>query len=488
VTTANSLLTTEEMYQADRLAEASGIDSLDLMENAGRAIFEAIVDRYEQGLVAVLCGPGNNGGDGFVVARLLQDAGWPVTLGLLGDKSLLKGDAATNAERWTGEIKPLAAEMLDEAAIIVDAIFGAGLSRDLSPEFISLVDAINASDAPCVAVDVPTGIQGTTGQMMGSAVRANASITFFRKKPGHLLLPGRIHCGDVICADIGIPDGVLDDIQPLTQENTPANWLPLYPWPQLDAHKYSRGHAVVVSGGVSQGGAARLAARGALRVGAGLVTVASPPGAVLAHAVKLDAIMVRSFEDLSDLLEDSRKNALVIGPGNGIGEKTRNNTLIALQAGRPCVLDADALSSFADNAEALFEVIDNQSVLTPHDGEFARLFPSIASDDSLSKLEKARAAARLSGTNIVLKGADTVIASPDNRASINANAPPTLATAGSGDVLAGIICGLLAQHMPAFEAACAGVWLHGEAGRAFGAGLIAEDIPEALPFVLRKLQ
>ena len=488
MTTANSLLTTEEMYQADRLAEASGIDSIDLMENAGCAIFEAIVDRYEQGLVAVFCGPGNNGGDGFVVARLLQDAGWPVTLGLLGDQSLLKGDAATNAERWTGEIKPLAAEMLDEAAIIVDAIFGAGLSRDLSPEFISLVDAINASDAPCVAVDVPTGIQGTTGQMMGSAVRANASITFFRKKPGHLLLPGRIHCGDVICADIGIPDGVLDDIQPLTQENTPANWLPLYPWPQLDAHKYSRGHAVVVSGGVSQGGAARLAARGALRVGAGLVTVASPPGAVLAHAVKLDAIMVRSFEDLSDLLEDSRKNALVIGPGNGIGDKTRDNTLIALQAGRPCVLDADALSSFADNSEALFEVIDNQSILTPHDGEFARLFPSIASDDSLSKLEKARAAARLSGTNIVLKGADTVIASPDNRASINTNAPPTLATAGSGDVLAGIICGLLAQHMPAFEAACAGVWLHGEAGRAFGAGLISEDIPEALPFVLRKLQ
>jgi hydroxyethylthiazole kinase-like uncharacterized protein yjeF len=406
----------------------------------------------------------------------------------LGKKFALKGDAATNAERWAGEIKPLAVEMLDEAAIIVDAMFGAGLSRDLSPEIISLVDAINASDAPCVAVDVPTGIQGTTGQMMGSAVRANASITFFRKKPGHLLLPGRIHCGDIVCADIGVPEGVLDDIQPLTQENTPANWLPLYPWPQIDAHKYSRGHAVVVSGGVSQGGAARLAARGALRVGAGLVTVASPPGAVLAHAVKLDAIMVRSFEDLSDLLEDSRKNALVIGPGNGIGEKTRDNTLIAIKAGRPCVLDADALSSFADDSEALFEVLDNQSVLTPHDGEFARLFPSIAIDDSLSKLEKARAAARLSGTNIVLKGADTVIASPDNRASINTNAPPTLATAGSGDVLAGIICGLLAQHMPAFEAACAGVWLHGEAGRAFGVGLIAEDIPEALPFVLRKLQ
>ncbi len=476
------------MYQADRLAEASGIDSLDLMENAGRAIFEAIVDRYEQGLAVVLCGPGNNGGDGFVVARQLRDAGWPVTLGLLGKKSALKGDAATQAERWQGEITPLSAVILEGASIIVDAIFGAGLARNLSPEIISLVDAINASDAPCVAVDVPTGIQGTTGQVMGSAVRANASITFFRKKPGHLLLPGRVHCGDIVCADIGIPDSVLDDIQPLTQENTPANWLPLYPWPQVDAHKYSRGHAVVVSGGVSQGGAARLAARGALRVGAGLVTVASPPGAVLAHAVKLDAIMVRSFEDLDDLLEDSRKNALVIGPGNGIGEKTRDNTLIALQAGRPCVLDADALSSFADNSEALFDVLDNKSVLTPHDGEFARLFPSIASDDSLSKLEKARAAARLSGTNIVLKGADTVIASPDSRASINTNAPPTLATAGSGDVLAGIICGLLAQHMPAFEAACAGVWLHGEAGRAFGAGLIAEDIPEALPFVLRKLQ
>jgi len=482
------LLTTEEMYQADALAEAAGIDSLVLMEEAGKAIADTIIDRYPQGPVSVLCGPGYNGGDGFVVARLLSEAGWPVTLGLLGDKSKLKGDAATNADKWTGDILPLSPDLVDGASVIVDAMFGAGLSRAMSPEVISVVEAINASGAPCVAVDVASGVQGTTGQILGAAVQADISVTFFRKKPGHLLLPGRIHCGEIICADIGIPDSVLDDIQPQQCENIPANWLPLYPWPKIDAHKYSRGHAVVVSGGVAQGGAARLAARGALRAGTGLVTVASPPGAVLAHASKLDAVMVRGFDNLQELLDDERKNALVIGPGNGIGEPCRRNTLAALGAGRSCVLDADALSSFKDDPDALFEALDDHSVLTPHDGEFQRLFPDLAKDTTASKLEKARSAAVRSGAIIVLKGADTVIASPDGRAAINSNAPPTLATAGSGDVLAGIICGLLAQQMPAFEAACAGVWLHGEAGRAFGVGLIAEDIPEALPFVLRKLQ
>jgi hydroxyethylthiazole kinase-like uncharacterized protein yjeF len=488
INSSSALLTTEEMYRADALAEAAGIDSLELMEAAGQAIADTIADRYPQGPVTILCGPGYNGGDGFVVARLLADDGWPVTLGLLGDPLKLKGDAATNCRRWIGDILPLSTDLIDGATVIVDALFGAGLSRKLSPEMTELADAINAAGAPCLAVDVASGVQGTTGAVLGTAVRADASVTFFRKKPGHLLLPGRVHCGEVICADIGIPASVLDEIQPSQHENVPPNWLPVFPWPQIEAHKYSRGHVLVVSGGVSQGGAARLAARGALRAGAGLVTVASPPGAVLSHAAKLDAVMVRRFEDLDDLLEDDRKNALVIGPGNGIGEHTRINTLAALQAGRSCVLDADALSSFADDPDALWDALDDQSVLTPHDGEFRRLFPDLAGEDAGSKLDKARAAALRSGSIIVLKGADTVIASPDGQAAINCNAPPTLATAGSGDVLAGIICGLLAQHMPTFEAACAGVWLHGEAGRAFGAGLIAEDIPEALPFVLRKLQ
>jgi ADP-dependent NAD(P)H-hydrate dehydratase / NAD(P)H-hydrate epimerase len=490
-TGALALLTADEMYMADKLAIEGGISGVDLMENAGHAIVREMVSRLEPGPVAVLCGPGNNGGDGFVVARILSEAGWPTRLALLGDKSSLTGDAAHAANAWTKETEPLSADILQGAHHIVDALFGAGLSRPLSPEVATIVEAINASPATCVSVDVPTGIQGTTGQKTGAAVEAVFSVTFFRKKPGHVLMPGRAFCGEVITADIGIPATVLDQIQPQQWENAPDLWLQHYPWAQVDAHKYARGHTVVVSGGVAQGGAARLAARGALRAGAGLVTIAAPPGAVMVHASQLNAIMVSGFEDLDEVLSDGRKNVFVLGPGNGIGENTRTHILKALKAKRNCVLDADGLTSFQEAPEALFEALQPSCVLTPHDGEFARLFPDIVAANetsSIGRLNMAREAAARAGAIILLKGPDSVIAAPDGRAAINTNAPPTLATAGSGDVLAGIIGGLLAQHMPAFEATCAGVWLHGEAARAFGAGLIAEDIPEALPFVLRKLK
>jgi hydroxyethylthiazole kinase-like uncharacterized protein yjeF len=330
---------------------------------------------------------------------------------------------------------------------------------------------------------------------MGAAVKAGHTVTFFRRKPGHLLLPGRMHCGTVECADIGVPASVLDRVRPQTFANELPLWSAHFPVPQPDAHKYARGHGAVVSGGVSTTGAARLAACGALRAGAGLVTIASPREALAVNAASSLAIMVRPVDgedELRAFLADTRRNAVVLGPGGGTGEPMRRQVFAALKSEAAVVLDADALTSFAECPDALFEAIRARGgkpvLLTPHAGEFTRLFSGIADDPQLhSKLERARAGAARSGAVILLKGADTVVATSDGRASIAANAPAYLATAGAGDVLAGMVAGLLAQHMPPFEAASAAVWLHGEAGQAFGPGLIAEDLPETLPGIYRGL-
>jgi hydroxyethylthiazole kinase-like uncharacterized protein yjeF len=373
---------------------------------------------------------------------------------------------------------------------VVDALFGAGLARPIEGKVAALIESVNASGIPVVAVDVPSGIDGTTGEVRGVAVDAVATVTFFRLKPGHLLLPGRAHCGEIVRAEIGIPAGVLAEIGPNTFANAPGLWLAQFPWPREESHKYARGHAVVVSGPVYSTGAARLAARGALRVGAGLVTVASPRDALEVNAAQLTAIMVREADDargLLSLLADKRKNAVLIGPGVGVGERTRDLVFAALGSEAAIVLDADAITSFSEDGESLFAKILSRKapvVLTPHDGEFARLFGDLVAKP---KLERARAAAARSGAIIVLKGADTVVAAPGGTASINATTSPWLATAGTGDVLGGIVLGLLAQRMPAFLAASAAVWLHGAAAKEFGPGLIAEDLSETLPRVLRGL-
>jgi len=486
------LLTAEEMGRADRLAIEGGVPGATLMENAGRAVADEVVRRFpDQEAVVVLCGPGNNGGDGFVAARHLKERGYKVRLGFDGDEAHLPEDAAFMAKRFAGAHEPLRSEVLAGADVVVDALFGAGLARPIERKLAAFVESLNASGLPVVAVDVPSGVDGTTGEVRGVAVRAAATVTFFRLKPGHLLLPGRIHCGEVSLVDIGIPESVLAAIRPKTFANEPALWRAAFPWPQDEGHKYARGHAVVVSGPVYSTGAARLAARGALRVGAGLVTLASPRDALQVNAAQLTAIMVREADDargLKSLLADQRKNAVLIGPGVGAGERTREMVLAALGSNAAVVLDADALTTFAGDPSALFAAIasrDAPVVLTPHDGEFARLFGDVA---SLPKLERARKAASRSGAIVALKGADTVVAAPDGAASINATTSPWLATAGTGDVLAGMILGLLAQGMPGFEAANAAVWLHGAAARDFGPGLIAEDVPEMLPKVLRGLR
>ncbi|MCZ6523136.1 MAG: NAD(P)H-hydrate dehydratase [Alphaproteobacteria bacterium] len=487
----NLLLTVEEMSRADRAAVAAGVAGEVLMENAGAGVAREIIARWEPGRAAVLCGPGNNGGDGFVVARHLAEAGWEVRLGLMGAIERLAGDAALMAGRWQGEVLGLGSALLEGCDLVVDALFGAGLARALEGEVRTLVEAVNAAAAPAVAIDVPSGVDGDSGEVLGAAIEAALTVTFFRRKPGHLLLPGRGLAGEVVVVDIGIPEAALAEVAPKQHENGPELWLAHYPWPRPEGHKYSRGHAVVVSGGAESTGAARLGARAALRVGAGLVTVASPPDALAINASQLTAVMTRAFAGtagLGELLGDPRKNAVLLGPGNGVEPETRDNVLAALGLDKACVLDADALTVFADDPGALFSALRAPSLLTPHDGEFARLFPELVGLGAGGKLARARGAAESSGAVVLLKGPDTVIAAPDGRAAINSNAPPELATAGSGDVLGGLALGLMAQGLAPFEAGCAAAWLHGAAAAEVGPGLIAEDLAEVLPAVLRALK
>jgi hydroxyethylthiazole kinase-like uncharacterized protein yjeF len=494
----HELLTTAATRQADASAIAAGIPSQELMERAGRAVADhAASHRRSGGRILVACGPGNNGGDGFVAARVLAEEGCDVEVYLLGRREALKGDAAWAASEWRGEVRPLADLRPDASCRVIDALFGAGLSRDLDGEAAAAVERINASGATVIAADIPSGIDGDTGAVRGIAIAADETVTFARRKPGHLLLPGRVHCGRVTVADIGISDEIIAALASPYAANASGLWLPAYPRPATSGHKYGRGHAVVVSGGMSTTGAARLSARAALRAGAGLVTVASPPDALLVNAAHLTAIMVRSVDGadgLKTLLADERLNAVVIGPGAGRGEATRAKIAVAMQAGPALVIDADGLTSFAGDGgdlaqlTALIAANAGPVVLTPHEGEFARLFNGVEEVlDQPSKLLRAAAAARKTGAIVVLKGADTVIASPDGRAVLNENGTPWLATAGTGDVLAGLIGGLLAQGMPGREAAAAAVWLHGAAAMAFGPGLIAEDLPDVLPRVWQRV-
>jgi ADP-dependent NAD(P)H-hydrate dehydratase / NAD(P)H-hydrate epimerase len=489
------VLTTAEMERADRLTIGAGTPGFALMMSAGQAVAEAAMELVEEGPIVVVAGRGNNGGDGFVAAAELAARGREVSVILLCERDSLQGDAASAARGWKHPVLPFNPQAIGKPALIIDALFGAGLNRPVKGDPYEMIEAINANGAPVLSVDLPSGINGTSGVVMGVAIRASETVTFFRKKPAHLLLPGRIHCGVVRVADIGIDAHVLDEIAPRTFENLPQLWHGAFPVPRIDGHKYARGHAIVVSGDLAATGAARMSARGALRAGAGLVTLASPRDALAVNAAALTAVMVQATDtvvEFAELLNDKRLNACVIGPGAGIGERTCDFVLTALSAKRHLVLDADALTSFAGAPDRLFEAIksepDPQVVLTPHEGEFPRLFSDISNKHPLrSKLERVRAAAERSGAVVLLKGPDTVVASPDGRAAIAANAPPWLATAGAGDVLAGIIAGLLAQGAPAFEAACIGVWMHGEAGREAGPGLIAEDLSETLPAVFRRL-
>lgn len=478
-----AVLTVRQMAEADRLSVVAGVSSFELMANAGAAVAHEIERRWTPRPVVVLCGPGNNGGDGFVTAHVLAEAGWPVRVAMPGSRFSLKGEARQHAQRWEGDVEALSPAVLEGAELIVDALFGAGLSRPLEGPSLATLAAAGAGRVPIIAVDTPSGVMGDTGEALGAA-QAVLTVTFLCKKPGHLLLPGRDLCGEVVVVDIGTPKAVIDSLAPNIFENSPALWLANLPGVKASHDKHSRGHALIF-GGYPMTGAARMAARAAARVGAGLTTLAVPEIALAIYATALDSIMVRPWvtpEDFGYLLNGSRFSAWLIGPGAGVDQATFGHVLAMLASGRPTVIDADAISAFEDEPGVLDRAIHGPCVLTPHEGEFRRVF-DLAGD----KLTRTRAAALRCGAVVVLKGSDTVIAAPDGRAVINANAPSTLATAGSGDVLSGIILGLLAQGMSAFASAAAGVWLHGEAAAEFGPGLLAEDLPDLLPGVLRRL-
>jgi hydroxyethylthiazole kinase-like uncharacterized protein yjeF len=505
------ILTTQEMARADSLTIAGGVPGMRLMENAAAAIAAAvnqILQKSSGRRVLVLCGPGNNGGDGYVAARLLRGSRIKVRVAALTPREMLRGDALAAATAWTGPVECAETCALQGVDLVIDALFGTGLARDIEGPAAALITRLNRwrreSKQYVVSVDIPSGIDGSTGAVRGVAVEADATVTFFRLKSGHVLLPGRLHCGHLTCAHIGIRADVLEHIAPSAFVNAPGFWLKRLPFPRVDGHKYARGHAVVVSGGASFTGAARLAAQAALRAGAGLATLASPKDAMAINAGALTSVMLREAEGvvgLTALLSDARKNAVALGPGLGVGEATRALVEAALAApvaasappARAFVLDADALTSFEGDAERLWRAIraaPGPVALTPHAGEFARLFGAeggASVSTPPSKLDRACAAARESGAILLYKGPDTVVAAPDGRATILAYASPWLATAGSGDVLTGIIAGLLAQGMEAFAAASAAAWMHARAAAIFGPGLIADDIVATLPAVWREL-
>ncbi len=478
---AQAVLTCAEMGAADAAAVAAGTAGIVLMENACAAVTRAIRARWAPRPTLMLCGPGNNGGDGFGVAIELARYGWPVTLALWGEPDSLCGDAAIMAGRWQGPIVKASPACLAGHGLVVDALFGAGLSRDLNGLPLVLAEALAAGRHDVVAIDVPSGLDGDTGKIRGAAAPAALTVTFFRPKPGHLLSPGRGLCGELVVADIGIPPSVLDDIAPVTALNAPRLWQARLPRPTQEGHKYHRGHALIV-GGETTTGAARLAACSALVVGAGLVTVVAPGGSFPVYAAALESVMV-SDDDFAEVLADTRKNAVLVGPGNGVGAATREKAMLALTAGRRVVLDADALTSFADDRDTLFAATAAcPSVLTPHDGEFSRLF-----DATGDRLARARAGAAESRTVMALKGPETVIAAPDGHAVIECGSPANLATAGTGDVLAGLITGLTAAGATPFDAACMAAWIHATAASYAGVGLVSEALPRHVASVLAAL-
>ncbi len=488
-----ALLTPEQMDVADKLSVKANVSSLMLMENAGRAVAEIVADSVKDasqllGPIVIIAGPGNNGGDGFVAARYLETWGYPVQLYNISDSTELSGDAKVMADRWQGEMLPATPECIKGASVIIDAMFGTGIARPLGGLAAQMVDASNrATSALKVAIDLPSGLCGATGQIDGACFQADLTVTFFALKPGHLLIPGRYYCGGldhIHLVDIGIAEDVLSDIMPKTAINTPELWQGYYSQPSPVGHKYDRGHVLVLGGKEPTLGASRLTALSALRSGAGLVTLAAHSDSYNIQATALTDVMVKRFDSgfgFLGIVEDPRMKVIAIGPGAGIGEKTAETVLGVLSKGRVCVVDADAISSFGGRVD-LLKGHKGTLIMTPHEGEFARILPDLAKD--MSRIEGAKAAAELLNAVVVLKGPDTIIASPHGHAVINVNAPAWLSVAGTGDVLSGIIASMVAQGMPPFEAACAGVWFHSSAATDAGKGLIASDLIESLRTVM----
>jgi hydroxyethylthiazole kinase-like uncharacterized protein yjeF len=496
-----TILTCDEVRACERRAVDGGVPMDALMRAAGEACAEVLHARFPDGRVVVLAGPGNNGGDAFVAARRLAELGRHVVLHEMAPGGLRTAEGAAAAKDWSGAHAPLEDMRLAPGDVVLDGLFGAGLTRPLSGEAAFAVEQVNAAGVDVVAIDVPSGVSGDTGAVGGVAIRADVTVTFGAKKPAHVLQPAASLCGDVVVTEIGFGDFVDEVGGGRLLENAPDLWAHRLKWPEVNAHKHARGRLAVVSGGVANTGAARLAAQAGLRVGAGVVTLMCPPSALMVVASSVTAVMTASFADAASLeTQTDRAGAVVIGPAAGVTPATRANVEALLRAGRGAVLDADALSVFADDARSLAVLTvegemmrENEGlpkgpfvVMTPHAGEFERLRPGLLAT-SPSRITAAINTAAMTGCVVLLKGADTVIASPDGRAVVNTHSTPFLATAGTGDVLAGIIGGLMAQGLDAFDAACAGAWMHGDAARRAGPGMTAEDLDGALRQVIAAL-
>jgi hydroxyethylthiazole kinase-like uncharacterized protein yjeF len=476
----SAILTCEEVRAAERMAVQAGIPLWGLMQKAGQACADVLHAEFPEGRVVVLAGPGNNGGDAFVAAQRLRDLGrnvWVFDLAPKGERSL-EGQNALAA--LSGARQPLEDLRLAPDDIVLDGLFGAGLSRPLTGEAAFAIEQVNASGARVVAIDVPSGVSGDAGAVAGPAVRADVTVTFCCKKAAHVLQPAAELCGEVVPAEIGFGRFVEAAGDGTLHENGPALWDSKLRWPEASSHKHRRGRLAVVTGPIASTGAARLAAQAGLRAGAGQVTLLCPPAALMVVAGAVMAPLTASFKDEHQLVAlTETADAMVIGPAAGVNDKTRANVQALAQADRTLVLDADAITVFQGEAETLGGLLEAPAVLTPHMGEFERLFPGLLAKTA-NKVEAVRAGAKQVGAVVLLKGPDTVIAAPDGRAVVNIHASPFLATAGSGDVLAGIVGGLLAQGLDAFDAACAGAWMHGDAGIRAGAGMTAEDLDQAL--------
>lgn len=487
------LLTASQMQTVDATAASLGYDTFALMKNAGQVVAEQVQARFPNSKnITVVAGSGNNGGDGYVAATHLKSAGYSVSLVCYGAGAPRSTDANKAAALWDGDVlrvhtEPASADalnLIEKADIVIDALLGAGLSRAPTGVMAELIKAINRNDGFTVSVDLPSGVDGNALNVFEPTVKADLTVTFFRYKTAHHVLPCKACCGELHLAQIGLNEDVLPDNAPHVQLNDPDLWrLKIRP-PSLHDHKYTRGHVVVRGGGRTSSGAARLSAQTALNCGAGAVTLSCSKDAAEVVANHLTAVMIAVHdqpEQFSAMLEDKRINVAVLGPGNGVNTLTQACVLAALAGNVACVLDADALSVFADNREAFIQALrstSNTAVLTPHDGEFNRLWPDDSHDDlaGISRIEKARYASDVSQSVVVYKGSDTIIASPAGQLCVNHNAPAHLATAGAGDVLAGLIAAMLAQGMPSFEAACAGVWLHADTAKQLHYPMTAEQL------------
>jgi len=460
-----------------------------LMENAGGVIFKIIKKKFKKKKkIKILCGPGNNGGDGFVVAKLLEENGFQdVELFCLVTKNKLKGDAKIAANNFNKNLKSFNDFKISSNDLIIDGIFGSGLKRNISGNLKKIIEKINLKKPYCISIDTPSGINGDTGEIQGTALKSNDTITFTTKKPGHLLSPGSEYCGNVIVGDIGINLEKLS-FKPRIFENHPDNWRSKFPWPNQKSHKYTRGFSLIICG-EKMTGASRLAARAAARIGCGLLCLGVPRKSFNIYSTENPIALIEIVDDkkdLNNLLKDKRINTILIGPGFGISKKKLELILkVVKEKKRLIVLDADALKN---NFKKILLKNKTKIVITPHEGEFLQVLKDLNIKNKKNKFSIVIEFIKKTKINLILKGNKTLICSQDGKISINTNTSPFLATGGSGDVLAGMITGLISQGMDIFNACCASVWIHGEIGRMKGPGLIAEDLPEMIPKVLKKLK